>query len=55
MQLVKNPNVENISLGKENLNHNTNLEISGNLVNRNFKNVALSSSNPLLGPVNGRQ
>lgn len=54
MQIDKNPIVEDNSLGKEKLTHNTNLENPGNLVKRN-SNIAALSPNPLLGPVNGRQ
>lgn len=55
MYIDKNPNVEDNSLRKEDLNHNTNLDSTGNFVKRNSNFVALSSSNPLLGPVNGKK
>ena len=53
MQLVKNPTVEVISLGKEDLTHHSNLEVPS--VKRDPKFVALSSRNSMLDHVNGRQ
>lgn len=51
----KNPIVEESPRGKEDFNHSTTLETSGKLVKKTSTAGALSSSNPLLGPVNGRQ
>jgi hypothetical protein len=50
----KNPEVGESSLGRGNLPHSTCLEVSGNLVKRASPHFALHSSNPLLGPVNGK-
>ena len=50
--IVKNPNVEANSLGKEILTQSTNIEASGT---KNPKPIALCSRTPLLDSVNGRQ
>ena len=55
MYIDKNPIGKDISLRKEDLTHNTLLDSTGNCVNRNSNSVNLGSSNPLLGPVNGKK